>query len=99
MPRRAEQLTHALRDIAARFLLQEVEFGRGTLVTVTRAEITGSGHSATIFLSVLPEKYGTRVLRTVTKHLYDLQGRVNTSLGRRSAPRIRLALDPALAAR
>ena len=96
MPRRQEQLAHALRDIVAQFLSQIVEFEHDVLVTVTRTEVTSDGRSATIFISALPETYGESALHAITPHLYDLQGRVNASLGRRSSPRIQFALDPAL---
>lgn len=92
--KRSEQLAHALRDLVAQFLTTDVEFGPGTLVTVTRAEVTHDGGAATIFISALPEAYGTTALQLITSHLYELQGRVNLSLGRRHSPRLRLAIDP-----
>lgn len=92
--RHSEQLSHVLRDVVARFLVQSVEFRAGTLVTITRAAVRRNGHVATIFLSVLPEENGPSVLNDLTPHLYELQGHVNNALGRRHAPRIRLALDP-----
>jgi ribosome-binding factor A len=95
MPRRQEQLAHALRDIVAQFISQIVEFEHGVLVTVTRAEVASDGRLATIFISAIPETYGASALHAITPHLYDLQGQVNASLGRRNSPRIQLTLDPA----
>lgn len=94
MPRRPDQLAHALRDLVGRFLTETIEFPAGTLVTVTRADFAAHGGRATVHLSVLPPERGPAVLALLRPHLYALQGRANTALGRRHVPRLRLALEP-----
>lgn len=93
--RRREQLVHLLRDVVARFFSETVEFKSGTFVTVTRVAMAKNGHAATLFISVLPGRQGAAALKTLTPYLYELQGHVNTVLGRRNSPRIRFALEPA----
>ena len=94
MPRRPEQLAQELRDQVGALLQQHIEFPGGTLVTVTRAEVTADGHSATAYLSVLPPERGPSVLELLQLHLYELQGTLYQRLDRHPGPKIRFALEP-----
>lgn len=97
MPRRPEQLAHALRDAVATFVAEELEFPDGVLVTVTRALVSGDERSATLFVSIYPDAQSDDALARLSAQLYDLQGRVNETLGHRRAPRIRFARDTGIA--
>lgn len=94
MPRRIEQLSHALRDAVGTYLRTAVEFPPDTLVTVTRTDVSRDTHAATIFVSVLPEAQSSAALATLRQELFDIQGAANRALGRRVCPRIQFALDP-----
>lgn len=93
MPRRPDQLSHALRDLTAAYVREHAEFPAGVFVTVTRAYIPARGNAATVYLSVLPRERGAEALALVQPHLYDLQGAINAALGRRRSPRVSLALE------
>lgn len=94
MPRRTEQLAHALRDLVGAYLARSLEFPAGVLVTVTRASVSGNRRVATIFVSVYPPAEAPQALDALTQHLFEIQGEVNRAIGRRPAPRIRFAADP-----
>ncbi|TSC71734.1 MAG: hypothetical protein G01um101438_936 [Parcubacteria group bacterium Gr01-1014_38] len=96
MPRRPEQLAQELRDQVGALLQQHIEFPEGTLVTVTRAEVTADGHSATVYLSVLPPERGPSALELLQLPLYELQGTLYKRLDRHPGPRIRFALEPSV---
>lgn len=91
--RRPDQLAHALRDLAGRYLRERVDLPEGVFVTVTRAYVPAGRAVATIFLSVLPRERGAEMIQLLAPHLYDLQGMINTALSRRASPRVTLALE------
>lgn len=94
MPRRLEQLAQELRDVVARALTRAVEFPEGTLVTVTRAQVTENLQSATVLVSVLPPELGADALAVIERAQYELQGIVNETITRHRAPRLFFQLEP-----
>ena len=55
MSNRNERIKEVLRDLGARFLLQEGN--KSSLITVTSVELTPNEKHATIFFTVFPENF------------------------------------------
>lgn len=92
MPRRSEQLAHALRDVVGHYLQREMEFPEDTLVTVTSARVSGDARVATVLVSVLPAARGTETLQILKDERYAVQGVVNRTIDRHPAPEIQFEL-------
>jgi len=60
MSLRQEKVNSLIRNLAARFLSQELD--RKTLVSVTRIEISSDLKNATVFIIVFPEKEENEIL-------------------------------------
>lgn len=91
-----EQLAEYLRSIVGTFLHENVEVPEGTLLTVTRVDARPGQRDAIVWISILPEEQAEDVFRRVLRHLYDLQGTVNTQLRSRTAPRLHLRREPGM---
>ena len=92
--RRPQQLAHELRDQVRALLARRMEFPEGTIVTVTRADVTDDGQTATLYLSVFPLERGPMVLRLLREQRYQLQRAIYERLDRHPGPRVRFALEP-----
>jgi ribosome-binding factor A len=92
MPRRTEQLAHALRDVVGRYLQKEVEFPHNTLVTITSARVSGDGRTTMLCVSVLPAARGAEVLQILQDERYAVQGMVHRAVDRHPAPEIQFEL-------
>lgn len=92
--KRPEQLAHTLRDVVGAALSQALEFPRGTIVTVTRAQVAPNARSATLYVSAFPEERVQEALAAIEEHRAELQRIVNEGTGRHPAPRIRFVADP-----
>lgn len=91
--RRQEQLAEVLRDIVAAYLVRHVEVPDGTLVSVTRVDMSGNRRHATVRVSVLPDAQTQQELERVRGHIYAIQGEVNRHVSAHPAPRLTIAPD------
>src|SRR5687768_11690177 len=98
---RPEQLPEYLRVIVAMFIQREADLPPGTLVTVTRVEVSPHRRNATVWVSILPDEQTDMVLKRLREILYDLQGEVNKQVQSLPVPRIHFRVDtgPAHSAR
>ena len=90
--RRIEQLNTLLREELSKILDRDMEFPSGTLVTITRVDISRRVLDATIFVSIL----GSAVEETwemLNKQIYFIQKTLNRSMQIRPVPKIRFEID------
>lgn len=93
MPYRLERLNNLIQKEVSALLYKELEFGLGTLVTVTRAQVsTGVAHSK-IYISILPRNRTGKVFKILKKNIYRIQQLLNKRLPIRPAPKIEFELD------
>lgn len=97
-PRRREKLNVLLREEVAAIVDREIEFGKGVLVTVTRADVSPDARYATVYFSLLGSDAGD-ALAILERSVYDIQQILNKRLRMRPVPRIRFAEDKAEALR
>ena len=92
--RRIEKLQMLLREEIARILDREYEFPSGTLVTVTRIDISPDKRYAAVFISLLGvDPLGALAL--IKKSVYHIQQMLNRTLRMRPVPQIHFELDKA----
>lgn len=81
------------RDALAGVLAEEVEFPRGTLVTVMDAKITSDTRHAKGVLSVLPADMRDEVLRTLVAAAHDIKEGLSRRLRLRRIPDLHWSFD------
>lgn len=89
---RIEKIRNLLREELALMLNREMEFPEGSLVTITRAEISQDVHYATVFISVLGDKQ-RQVLEILSKNIYNIQKWLNRRVKMRPVPKLRFVMD------
>ena len=67
-----------------------------SLITVTKVVVTDYGRSATIYISVLPDKECRAALSFIEHHLTDIRGHIKDHSDLRVLPRLSVGLDPEL---
>lgn len=93
--RRIEKVEILLREVIAEIILRDFTFPAGTMVTVTRANVSDDLFHATIYISVLAkDTAGERqILEELTHSAGDIQFTLNRKLRMRPVPRITFAID------
>ncbi len=89
---RAEKINILLREEVARILDRELEFPEGSLITITRSEISDDNHYAAVFVSIL-DTDPKRALEILGKNIYHIQQLLNRRLKMRPIPKIHFAID------
>lgn len=93
MSRRIEQINKLIREKISKLILREIEFPKGVLVTVTRVKTSADLKYAQIFVSVLPFKYGQKILKLLKKNTSHLQSLLGEKLTIKFTPKINFSLD------
>lgn len=90
MSKRIQRLNELVKREVSQLLLREVEFPKDALVTVTRVQISADLNQAKIYISVIPEKYFSRIFQMLNKKVSFLQNKMNQLLIIRKVPKIKL---------
>jgi len=96
--RRQEQVNSLIQKELGAILLSEIELPLGSLLTISRVEVSSSLEHADIFVTVLPDGQTERVLALVQKNVYHLQKLLDKKLVLKFVPKIRFQLDEGLQA-
>ncbi len=88
---RLEELIHRL---VAQYISREAS--SQSLITVTKVVVTDFGRSATIYISVLPDKECRPALSFIEHRLSDIHEYVRDHSNLRVMPRLSVGLDPDL---
>ncbi|MFW0862020.1 MAG: ribosome-binding factor A [Candidatus Komeilibacteria bacterium] len=93
MSERTNKLNALVQQNLNLIFIQDVEWPRDTMATITRVEVTPDLSWAFVTLSILPiNKQGT-VLKKLTSQLRDIQHKLNKTLQIRKAPKIKFKID------
>ena len=96
--RRQEQVNSLIQKELGAILLSELELPLGSLLTISRVEVSSSLEHADIFVTVLPDGQTERVLALVQKNVYHLQKLLDKKLVLKFVPKIRFQLDEGMQA-
>ena len=93
--RRIEKVQVLGREILAEIIARELQFPEGTLVTVTRVEVSGDLYYARVFVSVLGRDAQAEniVLTELARATGAMQLELNRRLRMRPVPRITFEID------
>ena len=90
--RRREQIEQLLREEISRVLVRDLEFPKGTMVTVTHIAMSRDGHYAHAYVTLL----GTDpkgALAMLRKNIYHIQKTINRKMQIRPVPKISFKID------
>lgn len=93
MSLRVEAGFEHLRAAFAQVLAKEVEFPRGTFVTVLNAKVTANTAHAKFVLSVLPQTMEKEVLATLREYDQEIKRGLTENLRLRRVPRLHYGFD------
>ena len=91
MTKRQEKVRELLRHLAAEFLAREAN--PSPLITVTRVETPADFRSATVFVTVYPERDEKAALVFLKRKRGDLRNLAKGSIAMKELPRFDFALD------
>lgn len=91
---RKQQLNSLIRNEAAKAIQREVEFPAGTLVSITRVEVSDDLGYADVFVSVIPLEKKNGALKALNARRAAIQTILFKKIKILSLPRIRFNYDP-----
>lgn len=90
---RIEKINELLKQELGKIILEEIEFGPGTFVTVMNVDTSSSLETTTIWISIYPEGKAGSALEILNKRIGEIQKILNRKLALRFVPRIQFRLD------
>lgn len=93
MSQRTEQFEELIIRELGEFFLREVEFPLECLVTLTRAEVSDDLKYATVWLSVLPEKFTGTCLAIAGRAVREFQKKLFRKMNTKFVPKINFKID------
>src|SRR3990167_7052287 len=92
MSRRQVQVAEAIAHMAGEYFARESN--RQSLITITRADVSPDLKNATIFFSVLPEKFEESALNFAKRARSDFRTFLKEKLENKFSPDFYFPLDP-----
>jgi ribosome-binding factor A len=93
MSKRISRLNELIKEELGKILLKEGDFPKGVLVTITRVETLANLTEAKVWVSVLPENKGEKIVGNLNKRIYFIQQKMNKILRMRVVPKIRFLVE------
>lgn len=93
MSLRTEQFEELIVRELGGFFSREVEFPLECLVTVTEAKVTPDLKYATVWLSVLPEKFTGQVLKIAVRSVREFEKNLFRKMATKFTPKITFKID------
>jgi len=93
--RRRKRIAELLKEEISAILLREQEWPEGTIVTVTRVDLSEDVEHANVLVSILPEGAKEEVFASLMRQVGDIQHQLNRRLRMRPVPKIRFLRETA----
>ncbi len=88
---RIEKMNSLIQRLVGASLPEFLE-GQNGLVTVARVETSGDAKWAKVWVSIVGGD-DDKILATIQKNIYDIQGELNRQMGMKMTPRLQFFLD------
>ena len=96
MPDRINKVNKLIKEEFGKILFQEMEFGKGVLLTITGVDTSVDLKYTKILISVLPFEKSEEAIEILNKNIYGLQQILNKRLRMRSVPRVEFKIDDSM---
>lgn len=93
MTERIPRVNQLLKKELSSILSREIVFPDGSLVSISRVEVTPNLQQAKIYITVFPADKKKEALDSLRGRVYDIQQRLNKRLKMRPVPRIEIWPD------
>ena len=93
---RAERVASLIREELSRFLLREVEFPEGSLVTISHVDVDKELATAAVWVSIIPEASKEEAMKILKSEQGRMQFLLNRKMNIKPMPRINFLLDEGL---
>lgn len=90
-PNRIEKLNSLIQRLVGTSLPEFLD-GQNGLVTVSRVDTSGDSRWAKVWVSIVGGD-DDKILATIQKNIYDIQGELNRQMGMKMTPRLQFFLD------
>ena len=89
MSQRIKKINQLIKKELSQVLLNEFDFPKDVLVTLTRVETTSDLNETKVYISVMPEEESKKNIENLDKNIKRLQQKINSRLKMRIIPKIR----------
>lgn len=93
MNQRIQRVNQLIKKELSQIILQEIDFPKNALVTITRVDSSPNLIQTKVYVSVIPEDKIEDVLEILEKSIYDLQQILNKRLNMRPVPKIKFVME------
>ena len=93
---RISKLNSLVQEELSKIIQKEVEFERGVLVTVYKADVSADVAHANVHISVIPEDNEKKALNTLRENIFRIQQELNKKLVLKTVPKIRFVIDDSI---
>jgi ribosome-binding factor A len=93
---RIKKLNSLLRKEVGKIFQKDLDFDKGALVTITKAEVSPDVTHAKMSISVLPDSFEKKVMRYLQENIFEIQQLLNKRLVLRKVPKIRFVIDESI---
>jgi ribosome-binding factor A len=88
MSRRIEKINEVLKRELGQIILENVDFGRNVLITISRVDTAPDLSGAKIYVSVLPESFSKGIMEILQKKNHIIQKEINRIMEIRKIPKL-----------
>jgi ribosome-binding factor A len=86
--KRIKRVNQLIKCEISQILLREIDYPKDILVTVTRAETSPDLRESRVFISIMPEENGKKIIQFLNRRIYCLQQKINKKLKMKPVPKI-----------
>ncbi len=95
MTERILKINKLIKQEVGKLLLQEVDFPKSTIVTISRVETSSDLLQTRISLNIFPQESSALVLKILANRIFRLQQMLNRKLRIKKVPKIKFEIDKA----
>lgn len=93
MPDRSQKLSPLIQQQLSQIIVRELEFPVNTLVTITKVKASQDNKYATVFISVIPDKFRGSALEILRKNNQNLRHLLGENLKTQFTPQLNFKID------
>lgn len=93
MSDRINKVNELVRKHVDDIILKDLSLKDGVFITIAKVDTSPDLRYTRVFVSIFPEKEISYALKTLSKEIFDIQGKLNKKLSMRPLPKIEFRLD------
>lgn len=90
---RIDRINELIKETLAKIIAEEVDIPLGIFVTVMKVDTSRDLRYTRVFVSVFPDNKFGETLRTLSKRIFFMQGKLNKKLSMKPLPKIEFVMD------